>query len=285
MRIADNRVDSLLGLYDSSLAARYAAGERRAIVRAVFQERLGWDAAQLEMHRNEALSESELLQVYDPLKRLQAGEPLQYVLGHVHFHGLRLAVAPGVLIPRPETEELVYRLVEEGGDPQCIVDLGTGSGCIALALQRAFPRAKVTGVDVSPDALAIARSNGALHGLAVKWVLADLRDPDLLLPDGTDLVVSNPPYVPLSEAPSLSEHVREHEPGLALFVPDDDPLLFYRRIAAAAIRSLVDGGRIAFEGHYRHAAQVGDLLRQHGFRNVRVEADLSGLPRFILAQR
>src|SRR5690606_37236047 len=134
MRIADNRIASVLGLYRSELASRYSESEARAIARAVFHDRMGLDAAGLELHKDDVLSESELLRVYDPVRRLAAGEPLQYVLGTVHFHGLTLEVAPGVLVPRPETEELVELIVRSGIAPRRIVDIGTGSGCIAIAL-------------------------------------------------------------------------------------------------------------------------------------------------------
>ncbi|MDX9750751.1 MAG: peptide chain release factor N(5)-glutamine methyltransferase [Flavobacteriales bacterium] len=285
MRVADNRIATVLGLYRTELAPFYSDAEARAIARAVFHARMGLDAAALELRREQALSESELLRVYDPIKRLAAGEPLQYVLGTVHFHGMELEVAPGVLIPRPETEELVDRIVRSPFRPSRIVDIGTGSGCIALALKRAFPPAQVTGIDVSEEALAIARRNGMRNGLEVEWSRADVLDPAFILPVGTDLVVSNPPYVPRSEENGLADQVRRHEPHLALFVDDADPLLFHRRIAASALAALPTGGQLWCEGHYIHAPAVGTLLEGMGFTTVDVIADLSGHPRFIHAVR
>jgi release factor glutamine methyltransferase len=284
MRITDNRVRSLIGLYTAGLAGRYGSGEVKAILRAVFEQGLQWDAAQLEMRRDEVLSESELVKVYTPFERLQAGEPLQYVLGEVHFHGLSLGVAPGVLIPRPETEELVQRIIEDVRTPSHIVDIGTGSGCIALALKGAYPEAQVVAIDRSAEALAIAEVNGARNGLRVEWMLANILDPDLVIPP-TDLIVSNPPYVPRSEEASLDSVVRDNEPHIALFVEDDDPLLFYRAIAHQALQALSKGGHLWFEGHYRYATGVGELLSALGFTTVEVLHDLSGNPRYIHAVR
>jgi release factor glutamine methyltransferase len=285
VRTADNRVSSVLDLYRAELAVLYEEGEVRAITRAVFNDRLGWDPVEMELKKFVSLSESELLKVYLPLKRLQAGEPLQYVLGQVTFMGLSLAVGPGALIPRPETEELVDRIIRSGVRPRRIVDIGTGSGCIALALKRAFPQAEVTGIDVSAKALVLAKENAERNSLAIDLRMADVLSEAFTIPAGTDMVVSNPPYVPRSEADSLAEQVRDYEPHLALFVDDSDPLLFHRRIAEAAFGVLPEGGTIWFEGHYQHAAGVGELLSTAGWSQVMVEKDLSGNPRFIHAVR
>jgi release factor glutamine methyltransferase len=285
MRTADNRVSTILGMYERDLAGRYDGGERRAIVRTVFREQLGWDAAALELRKAGQLSESELLKVYEPLKQLGAGMPLQYVLGRTWFHGLQLQVGPGVLIPRPETEELVEHLLRGALVPRQVVDIGTGSGCIALALRAALPSARVTGIDVSSDALRIAQDNAGRLGLQVEWQEADVLDPAFSLPEGTDLVVSNPPYVPRTEESSLAEHVRAYEPHLALFVDADDPLLFHRRIGECAAEGMEPGGQLWFEGHHRHAEAVGRLLEGMGFRSVEVLHDMSGSPRFIHAEK
>lgn len=285
MRTADNRVRTILHMYERDLAPRYDAGERRAIVRTVFQEQLGWDVAKLEMQREGTLTESELLKVYDPLKRLITGEPLQYVLGRAWFHRMHLKVGPGVLIPRPETEELVAMILERCRPPRKFVDIGTGSGCIALALKKAWHDAMAIGVDVRSEALRIAHANSLEQGIAVEWVQADVLSPAYRLPKGTELVVSNPPYVPRSEERSLAEHVRLHEPSTALFVEDDDPLRFYRRIAELAQEGMASGGALWFEGHHIHSTAVGEMLDAMGFHGVEVVKDLAGTPRFIHATR
>lgn len=285
MRVADNRIATVLRLYRTELAPLYSADEARAIARTVFQARLGFDAVAMEMHRDQSLSESELLAVYTPIARLRAGEPLQYVLGHAHFHGLDLEVGPGVLIPRPETEEMVDHVLRGGPYAGTIVDIGTGSGCIAIAVKRAFPKVRVIGIDVSAEALAIAQRNGRRCDADVEWAQADVFAQDFALPADTVLVVSNPPYVPRSEAAHMQVQVHAHEPHIALFVDDADPLCYYRRIGTLAHAALPSGGQLWLEGHYRHAPAVGDLLREIGFPSVEVRKDLSGHHRFIHAIR
>jgi release factor glutamine methyltransferase len=281
LRIAVNTVEAVLDQYQHDLAGRYPKGEIRAIACAVFHDQLQWDATELMVKRQDALSESELLQVYMPLKRLRTGEPLQYVLGSVEFLGLRIGVDPRVLIPRPETEELVDLIIRSNKVyPERIVDIGTGSGCIALALKRFFPKAEVAGADVSQEALFRASANATINGLDVEWRLFDALGPGPL-PGPVDLIVSNPPYVPRGEEASLAEHVHAHEPHLALFVEDTDPLLFYRAIAHKAWTALNVGGDLWFEGHHVHSPEVGELLVEHGYSEVQVFKDLSGHPRFI----
>lgn len=285
MRVATNTVGSLLDLYKAELSPLFGEPEARAMARTVFQQAFGWDRAELEVRRSTALSESELLKVYAPLTRLRMGEPLQYVLGRTWFMGMELYVAPGVLIPRPETEELVDLIQRSGRAFSRIVDVGTGSGCIALALKKLIPQAVVSGVDVSEEALVIAQRNSAALGLDVQWSAFDALDGAVRLPNGLDLVVSNPPYVPRSEEASLEPHVRDHEPHLALFVDDLDPLLFYRAIAEKAWNALIPGGTLWFEGHYLYADAVGTMLSSLGYTEVAVLEDLSGSPRFIHAIR
>lgn len=285
LRIATNSVDAVLEQYQRDLSPLYANGEVRAIACTVFFHRLGWDATDLMVKRETSLSESELLQVYLPLKRLRKGEPLQYVLGSVEFHGVQIHVNPSVLIPRTETEELVDLIIRLRTEPpKRILDIGTGSGCIALALKKAFPEAIVHGIDVSPEALAIAEGNSQANKLLVEWRRTDVLDPDAEL-EPYDLIVSNPPYVPRSEEASLADNVREHEPHLALFVEDVDPLLFFRAIARRALNVLPSGGELWFEGHHIHTPEVGRMLEGIGYAQVSMHKDLSGMPRFIHARR
>lgn len=285
MRVADNTVGSLLDLYSSELIGMYGAREATAIAQAVFQENFGWDIGELEGRKNEVLRESELLKVYTPLTRLRTGEPLQYVIGHVQFMGSELKVGPGVLIPRPETEELVDMIRRQGRKYFKIVDVGTGSGCIALALKKLFPQAEVTGMDISDDALHIARANGEANRMDVHWEHRDVLLGTTNFPDACDLIVSNPPYVPRFEEATLAPHVRDHEPYIALFVDDADPLLFYRVIGEKALKALVPGGELWFEGHYRYTPEAAHVLHGMGYADVRVLDDMSGSTRFIWAVR
>lgn len=288
MDVPDNRVVSVISLYQRVLGALYPEGELKSILALVFEHALGWPAVDLALRRSEALSESDLLKVYLPLKRLRTGEPLQYVLGEVRFAGLRLIVDAGVLIPRPETEELVTRIVAgyAGRAPNRILDIGTGSGCIALALKQAFPSAEVVGVDSSGDALKVARANAIANGLEVSWVQADVLSSTFSDQLGTvDLIVSNPPYIPEREAASLSSHVRDFEPHAALFVPDGDPLLFYRHIAVHALTMLPAHGQLWFEVHHLKGVEVSAMLNSMGYARTAIARDLSGMDRFVNAQR
>lgn len=285
MRTTTNTVGSVLDLYRSELAAVVGTAEATAMMRTIFRETFGWDAAEVELQRHARLSESELLKVYLPLGRLRKGEPLQYVLGHTWFLGMRLLVAPDVLIPRPETEEMVDMIRQQGKDRRRMLDVGTGSGCIAVGLKASYPNSEVFGMDISERTLAVARQNGTTQGLSITWLQSDVLAAATEFPGTLDLVVSNPPYVPRTEAHGMAPQVIDHEPHLALFVDDAEPLLFYQRIADKAFRALKQGGELWFEGHYQHAGAVGELLTGLNYRNVQVLPDMSGTPRFIRAVR
>ncbi len=275
----------MIDLYRSTLNERFGVEEARAITRAVFQDAFGWDVAQLEDRRTQGLSESEWLKVNGPLKRLRKGEPMQYALGHAWFMGMRLQVSPEVLIPRPETEELVDAICKDRFQPKRVLDIGTGSGCIAIALKRQWQHAEVYGVDISEGALRVANANAKQVGVDVHWWERDVLHPEVELPSDLDLIVSNPPYIPNAEADSLASHVRDHEPHVALFVDDRDPLLFYRRIGELGRSALLPGGALWFEGHHLYADAVGSMLRELGYKDVSVLRDLSGSSRFIRAHR
>lgn len=286
MRVADNRLGSVISLYARELAGMYGQEEITAIVRTILSQRLELGDDVLLLDRERPLSESELLEIYLPLKRLRAGEPLQYILGEVVFHGLRIAVSPAVLIPRPETEELVSLIIEsDHAAPAHIMDIGTGSGCIALALKKGFPEAEVVATDVSEKALEQAKGNARINGLELSLLRFDVLKEDPLLGRPLDLIVSNPPYIPRYEEGSLSVHVRDHEPHLALFVEGEDPLLFHRAIARLAQRHLRKGGQLWFETHAHHGAGVLDVVRSMDFSNARLLSDLSGNIRFVHAVR
>ncbi len=221
------------------------------------------------------------------IARRVAGEPIQYVLGEAEFCGLRLRVTPAVLIPRPETEEVVGHALEKvRGVPQPrVLDVGTGSGCIALALKAARPDADVHALDVSRAALAVARENAERLGLSVAFYTADLRAPDLdAVPGPFSVIVSNPPYIPDAEKDTLEHHVRDFEPALALF-SGSDPLVFYHALARHARRLLVPGGYLVTETHADHAQASAACFTAAGLTGADVRADLYGRPRVALAQQ
>ena len=220
--------------------------------------------------------------------RRLAREPVQYVLGHADFYGLRLTVTPAVLIPRPETEEVVEEALRRirGHERPWVLDVGTGSGAIALAVKHERPDAEVFAVDVSPEALAVAAQNAARLRLAVTFVRADALRPQLAagVPPTFDLLVSNPPYVPVSERTCLEPEVRDHEPGLALFVSDADPLCFYRALAGHAEALLRPGGWLAAETHADFGPAVRDVFADAGLAEAQILVDLAGRDRIALAR-
>ena len=223
------------------------------------------------------------------VERRLAGEPVQYVLGHADFYGLRLAVSPAVLVPRPETEEVVEEALRRVRDVPApwVLDVGTGSGAVALAVKHERPDAEVFAVDVSAGALAVARANAERLGLEVAFVEADALGPALSasVPSAFALLVSNPPYVPESERAGLQREVRDHEPPLSLFVPDADPLVFYRALAEHAGRLLAPGGWLVAETHADHGAAVAALWAGAGLADAEVLPDLAGRDRIAVARR
>ena len=276
----------LLSLYDER--------EAKAIVRLVLEERFGLTLAEMLgaslneilKIKNEKLNGEEELE--NMMRRLEQGEPVQYVLGEAWFCGRRFHVEPGVLIPRPETEMLVEWGLGEaplypprrGKNVLDVLDIGTGSGCIAISLALGLPSASVVAWDVSDAALRIARANAEQLGAEVSFVKQDA----LAAPDDIarwDVIVSNPPYVCASEAAQMEPHVLEHEPREALFVPDNDALLFYRAIARYACRALKPGGRLFFEINPLYAAELFSLLKSMGFAEVELRDDQFGKCRMI----
>lgn len=220
------------------------------------------------------------------VERLAAGEPLQYLLGECEFYGRRFTVREGVLIPRPETEELVDRIVRTERNRACrILDVGTGSGCIAASLAIELPAAELYAADISETALEVAAENFRQLGARVVLRRADaLSDLAERFPERFDVIVSNPPYVPASDRQAMHPNVRDHEPALALFVPDDDPLRFYRAIARAGRRMLRPGGRLWFE-IYEHAAEaLVAMLAAEGYAATEVYRDLFDKDRMICSR-
>ena len=220
-------------------------------------------------------------------QRLLQQEPVQYILEQADFYGLKFKVSPDVLIPRPETEELVHWILEtnESVEP-AILDIGTGSGCIPITLKKKIPRAIVSGLDISENALAIARSNGTLNEVVLFFIQLDIlqkSDWDNL-PD-YDIIISNPPYIPHNEADLMPTWVKDYEPALALFVEHPDPLLFYRTIADFAAIHLTSNGYLFFETNEFNAQEVAQLLDEKIFQDVVIQKDMSGKERMIRARK
>ena len=219
------------------------------------------------------------------LSRLCNFEPIQYVQGTARFLGRTFRVAPGVLIPRPETEELVERMLEEVAPASRILDIGTGSGCIAVTLSKELPEAEVTAWDISGEALAIAGDNNHLLQASVLFVQRDVLTYQPVEGECFDVIVSNPPYVTETEKRDMEPNVLNWEPSGALFVPDSDPLRFYRRIGELGRSMLTVGGRLYFEINRAFGEAVASMLRKQDYTNVRIRKDISGNDRYVIAER
>lgn len=271
------------------LGSVYPDGEASALARWVMEERFGLSLTDLMLDKDNDLSAEERRDLENITERLLQREPIQYILGQTSFCNLTFRVAPGVLIPRPETQELVEWICEEHQAEERpsrrVLDIGTGSGCIALSLaHRGF---SVEAWDVSEEALRIARDNADRLALSVVFRKEDILQEHLL--DGSDcqwdVIVSNPPYICQRESAEMEANVLEHEPHLALFVPDEDPLLFYRHIARFAARHLTLGGRIYFEINRAYAEETCRLLEKCGFSGAEVRRDQFDNPRMVRAIR
>ena len=271
----------------TALTPAYEEREAAAIAALVFQHltRLE-DLPFLMAARDEAMPDV-LARLPALQARLLAHEPVQYVLGTAHFAGMALEVTPATLIPRPETEELVQLIErEQAGRPgRRVLDVGTGSGCLALALARALHGAEVLAVDISAEALAVARRNAAAWAPAVQFQQVDILQalPVGLAPGCLDVLVSNPPYVRDSERAQMRENVLAWEPATALFVPDHDPLLFYRRLAEVGAQLLAPGGVAYLEINESLGPETAALFTSQGFIEAAVINDMFGKPRMVRA--
>lgn len=272
-----------------ALEGHYAPHEIKSLTRILLEQVCGISPHQQILHKDNELSVTEKEQIHRFVKRLQTGEPIQYLLGRAEFLGLSLRVNPAVLIPRPETEELVDRILRtEKGKALRILDIGTGSGCIAIALAKFLPESRVTALDLSPEALDIARSNATEQQVTIRFIQADIlrtKETEALLSQPFDLIISNPPYVLESEKAMMEPNVLDYEPATALFVPDNDPLLFYRSIAETGLSLLRPGGSLYFEINVRCGAITLDMLRRKSYSSIELSQDLSGKDRFIKAIR
>ena len=283
------------------LAERYGLDEARAIVRLVLGERFGLSMADILCDKVTELSADDRTDLEKMMLRLENGEPVQYVLGLTMFCGRHFFVKESVLIPRPETEELCRWMVEkrEARNEERktrILDIGTGSGCIAITMAAEMPDVQVSAWDISEQALAVARKNADSIGVKVNFEQVDVLNLSSASQSPLSIgrggggeafthIVSNPPYICDNEKIAMKSHVLEHEPHVALFVPDDDPLLFYRAIADFAIQSLEPDGWLYFEVNPLCIKELKTMLAKKGFENIEVKIDLFGKERMIRAKK
>lgn len=283
-----NRVSTYIR---QSLCDIYPLQELKSLTMMIWCDLLDMDALDIYLGKDINLSESKRHELENILQRLRKNEPIQYIRGVANFLSRPFYVAPGVLIPRPETEELVELIIHENElDAPRILDVGTGSGCIAVSLSLDIPHARVTAWDVSDEALDIARRNNTALNAAVSFEKRDVfADADRQEKSGVqeafEVIVSNPPYVTESEKEAMEPNVLDWEPGLALFVPDNDPLRFYRRIAVLGRTLLAPDGKLYFEINRRYGVQTVSMLADLGYRNPRVIKDISGNDRIVTAYK
>lgn len=262
-----------------TLEPLYGNGEARAVTDYVLDVCFGLSKADIMCGAVEEMTAEKTAELRKIFSRLTEGEPVQYVLGRAEFSGRWFNVRPGVLIPRPETEELCAWITADSkasASPK-VLDIGTGSGCIAITLQLDMPESKVTAWDISADALDVARENAQQLGANVNFVKLDALNAK---PEGEwDVIVSNPPYICEKEKKDMAVNVLEHEPHTALFVPDADPLLFYRAITRLAVQTLSKGGRLYFEINPIYADDTCHMMRAEGMTAVELRSDMFGKQR------
>lgn len=267
------------------LTPKFGEGETRAIIRLIFHHLKGWNATDLVINEDKPLSEFTLRRIEEIVARLFNDEPIQYITGEAYFYGMDLSISPGVLIPRPETEELVDLVVKQNQTPDLrILDACSGSGAIAIALARNIPFASVDALDLSDKAVELSTLNARKLKAKINVLKEDIFNYNPPR-ESLDIIVSNPPYIDESEKSAMQPNVLLYEPHEALFVPDSDPLVFYRRIADIGSDALRPGGKIYFEINPRHADQLVVLLKEKGFREPEIHLDIHGRKRFLSAIR
>ena len=275
----------------SRLAGVYPPGEARAVARVLLEDAFGITLADVYAGKVREFSPHELERLHSMADRLEKGEPVQYVAGTAQFGSLTFEVSPGVLIPRPETLELVEWAAGDfstrtgkGNRHMRMLDIGTGSGCIAVTMAVRLAGAQVTAVDISEKALGVARRNAARNGVQVEFAVCDILSPGADIAGNFDVIMSNPPYVCRSERAGMHRNVLDYEPHEALFVDDTDPLVFYRAIARFAATHLAPGGAVYVEINRRFGRETADVFSAAGFASVELRKDSAGNPRMIKAK-
>ena len=273
--------------YWDELSTVYDEREARAITKIVLEKVLDLQSHKLFLERFRILTAYQVETLNQILTRLLTHEPVQYVLEEADFFGLKFKVNQHVLIPRPETEELVDWIISEIRNQKSeikILDIGTGSGCIPISIAKKFPEAHIEAVDISEQALKVAEENSLLNQTQVKFYKCDILN-DERAANKYDIIISNPPYISLTEKASLAENVLKFEPHLALFATTDDDLIFYRKISENAKRALKPNGKLFFEIHHTKGEDIVALMQNFGFVNIEIRKDLSEKDRMVKGEK
>ena len=285
MRIPSNRVSDIRRYSREQLRGLYPDGEIECMTRMLFEAYLGWGLTQLMLHSEDTINQSDLLKFHWAVEDLKRYRPIQHIIGYVDFCDCRINVSPDVLIPRPETEEIIRHVIDYGqelcntiaanGRAPRILDLCSGSGCMAIALAHALPQTNVTAVELSDKALSLARQNAKQNNVDIEFIRADILDTartiSLLRATAAEqfcIVVSNPPYIAESESTMMQRNVTDYEPEMALYVPDSNPLLFYRAIARLADEIMLREGFVAMEINERFGNETAALFSEHGYSSL-----------------
>lgn len=263
------------------LAGLYPEREINSLTDILFRHRLDLMPHEFWARKHEILLKPDVEWFVEAVKKLRGGTPVQHITGETEFFGLVIKTGPQALVPRPETEELVQWILQEHAGEHCrILDVGTGTGCIALALARNIPEAEILATDIRQEILELATENARRLGLEIKFFLHDVRQETVPLEfSPVDLILSNPPYVPEIEKASMDINVRDHEPASALFVPDQDPLLFYRHLARLGRKVLRTGGWMYVEIHEKYGQELMEFFGAEGFREPELRQDINGKDR------
>lgn len=275
-------------MFHEKLSGLYDAKEIDSLCMMAIAEIAGTSSAKIKAFPELELPQEHLDAINAILSRLKTGEPIQYILGHTEFYGLTFKVNPSVLIPRPETEELVEWILSEAGSSELavgsILDIGTGSGCIAVSLKKNLPAFNVSAMDISNDALEIAKANAALNNVDIDFIHDDILATRLApTTPPYNIIVSNPPYVTREDKKQMHTNVTDFEPHTALFVPENDPLIFYKAITDFASKNLEKGGLLFFEINEGYGEEIVGLLSDKQFINIELRKDMSGRSRMINA--
>jgi len=281
-------VKDVSAAFRKELADLYDVREIDSLCMITIAEIAGTSSAKIKAFPELQLPPEHLDIINQILTQLKTGEPIQYILGHTEFYGLRFKVNPSVLIPRPETEELVEWIISSVGSLKSavgnILDIGTGSGCIATTLKKHLTEAQVSAIDISADALKTAKENAELNSVDINFIQADILNLRSDIESSKfEIIVSNPPYVTLYDKKQMHINVTDFEPHNALFVPENDPLIFYKAIADFATKHLEKGGLLFFEINENYGEQIIELLNSKSFKNTELRKDMSGKARMIKA--
>ncbi len=277
-------IKEITSLIKDQLSPLVGDNEARHFIWLLFDYLRSYSPTDIILKEQEVLDTTEIAFINEALGRLMKGEPIQYVLGQTEFMGLSFKVDTRVLIPRPETEELVEWILSEVKNERVnVLDIGTGSGCIPIAIKKNLTKAKVVAWDVSVDALNVSKENAVINKVDVDFIEEDVFNPKIINQAYFDIVVSNPPYVTNKEKAMMAGNVLDNEPHLALFVSDDEPLVFYRAIACLSKNILKPGGKLYFEINQAYGKEVVEMLNSECFVNIILRKDLSGRDRMVRA--